>query len=279
VIVSKTDLLRICLLGAGGMLVLGCVMFRSLSSAQTKVDVPVSPQFEVASIKPSNPAEPRPGRLGSVSVGTSPGRLTVRNAYLKELIKGAYGLEDYQVSGGPDWIASARFDVEAKSADSANRARLLLMLQALLVERFKLASHHEKKELAVYAITVAKNGPKFQRLTASQASCWPACTDSPAKTNTMRQRDLPSLATFLTRLGSDRPVIDQTGLVGSFALEVDMSPIFEEAAAGGAAPTNGIQLFEGLANAIQDKLGLKLAPTKASVETLVVDHAEKPSGN
>ena len=242
--------------------------------AQTKTAA--APQFEVASIKASDPSTTRPGRMGTVQIVTSPGRLTARSVYLKELIKAAYNLDDYQIFGGPDWIASARFDIEARSPGSATRGELLLMLRPLLAERFKLAGHHETKEIAIYALTVAKNGPKFKPLTASQASCWPGCADSPAKTNVMRQPDLPSLATFLTRLGSDRPVIDRTGLSGKFALEFDMSQILEEAGRSGG--TNGA-MFEAAANAIQDKLGLKLIPAKAPIDIFVVDHAEKPSSN
>jgi uncharacterized protein (TIGR03435 family) len=236
------------------------------------------PRFEVASIKASNPSAPHPGRLGAVQVVTSPGRLTARNAKLTELIKGAYALEDYQVSGGPGWIDSARFDVEAKSTDSTNRGRLLLMLRTLLAERFKLATHRETKELAIYALVVAKNGPKFHALKADEAPCWPGCAGTPGKTDHLRQKDLPSLATFLTRLGSDRPVIDKTGLTGYFELELDMSKIMETAQSGGGPPTNE-GMFEAAVSAIQDELGLKLAPTKGPVEILVIDHAEKPSEN
>jgi uncharacterized protein (TIGR03435 family) len=128
--------------------VIGILMLQaSLTHAQTPAP---RLQFEVASIKASDPSAPRPGRLGSVQVVTSPGRISARNAKLTELIKGAYDLEDYQVSGGPGWIDSARFDVEAKSTDSANRDRLLPMLRALLEERFKLAIHRETKDIIVY---------------------------------------------------------------------------------------------------------------------------------
>jgi uncharacterized protein (TIGR03435 family) len=246
--------------------------------AQMKTGAADSLHFEVASIKVSNPSGLRPGRLGSVQVDTTPGRLTARNAYLKELIKGAYGLEDYQVLGGPAWIASAKFDVEATSNVGVNRDRQLQMLRTLLAERFKLISHRETKEFAIYALTVAKGGPKFQALTGSKVSCWPACADSPSRVNTMRIKDLPSFANFLTRLDSDRPVIDKTGLAGNFALELDMQRIFDEAIESGATLTNGM-IFEGLVNSIEAKLGLKLVPTKARLEILVVDHAEKPSEN
>ena len=80
----------------------------SLAYAQTPA---ARPRFEVSSIKASDPSAPRPGRLGAVPVVTSPGRLTVRNAYLTELIKAAYTLNDYQVSGGPAWLTWARHDI------------------------------------------------------------------------------------------------------------------------------------------------------------------------
>jgi uncharacterized protein (TIGR03435 family) len=238
----------------------------------------VQPRFEVASIKPADPAAPRPGRLGAVQVVTGAGRLTARNAKLTELIKGAYTLEDYQVSGGPAWIDSARFDVDAKSASGAGRDQLLLMLRALLADRFKLAVHRETRELAIYALVVAKGGPKFRALNADEAACWPGCAASPGKTNHWRQRDLPSLATYLTRLGSDRPVIDKTGLAGHFALDLDIETIMQEAAQNGGPPAN-VSIFEATVNAIEDELGLKLTPTKAPIEILVIDHAEKPSAN
>jgi uncharacterized protein (TIGR03435 family) len=238
----------------------------------------IPPRFEVASIKPADPAAPRPGRLGGVQVVTSSGRLTARNAKLTELIKGAYALEDYQVSGGPAWIDSLRFDVEAKATGAANRERLLLMLRALLADRFKLVVHRETKDLAIYALVIAKNGPKFRALNADEASCWPGCAAVPGKANHLRQRDLPSLATYLTRLGSDRPVIDKTGLTGHFALDLDMEIIMQEAAQSGAPPTNG-SIFDATVNAIPGELGLKLTPAKAPIEILVIDHAEKPSDN
>jgi len=95
----------------------------------------------------------------------------------------------------------------------------------------------------------------------------------------LRQKDLPSLATYLTRLGADTPVIDKTGLTGYFGLDLDMSKIMEEAAqSGGGSPTN-TSLFEATVNAIQDELGLRLVSTKAPVEILVIDHVEKPPEN
>jgi uncharacterized protein (TIGR03435 family) len=237
-----------------------------------------TPQFEAASIKASEPSAPRPGRLGAVQVVTSPGRLIARNATLKEPIKGAYALEDYQVAGGAAWITSARFDVEAKANAGSNRAQLLTMLQTLLAARFKLAVHRETKDLPVYALTVVKNGPKFRTLKPDEESCWPACPGSQGKVNHLRQKDLATFATFLTRLGSDRPVIDKTGLTGYFALDLDMSKIMEAAQSGGVTPTNDT-IFEAIVAALPDELGLKMVATKAPVDVLTIDHVEKPSGN
>jgi hypothetical protein len=76
------------------------------------------------------------------------------------------------------------------------------MLRSLLEERFKLATRRETKELAIHALVVAKNGPKFHALKADEGPCWQGCAGAPGKTNHLRQKDLPSLATFLTRLGS-----------------------------------------------------------------------------
>jgi uncharacterized protein (TIGR03435 family) len=257
-----------------GLIVIGLIGGPK-SLAQTQIGPATSLRFEVASIKAADPSAPRGGRLAAPPIDTRPGLLTARNASLKQLIRGAYTLENYQVSGGPGWIDSAGFDVEAKSTDGANREQLLLMLRALLADRFKLRFHREKKELAVYALVMAKGGPKFHALKAGAHSV-------PNKTDHMRLKDLPSLATFLTRLSSDEPVFDKTGLTGQFDLELDIGKIGEEAsqgeeAAGPAAMRE--RMFQATANAIQDQLGLKLVPTKAPLEIFVIDHAEKASVN
>jgi uncharacterized protein (TIGR03435 family) len=239
-------------------------------------------RFEVASIRPSSPSAPHPGRLGTVQVVTTPGRLTARNASLKELIEGAYTVEDYQISGGPKWIASPGFDVEAKADGPADRRELLLMLQGLLGDRFKLAVHRETREILVFALVAGKKGPNFRRLTPNEASCWPLCPGS-GKINHVRYRDLPSLAAYLTHLGSwpgwsGRPVIDRTGLNGDFDIDLDMSKIMAAATEESAPPTNA-SIYDATVTFIEDNLGLKLQPQKAPIAILVVDRAEKPSGN
>jgi uncharacterized protein (TIGR03435 family) len=114
--------------------------------------------FEVASIKPAAP--PVDGRL-MIRMGGDPGRLDYNNVSLKDLIRQAYGVKDYQISG-PDWMASTRFDVVAKLPADTPRSKVPEMLQALLAERFKVTIHRETKELPMYALVVGKNGPKMK---------------------------------------------------------------------------------------------------------------------
>jgi uncharacterized protein (TIGR03435 family) len=149
------------------------------------------------------------------------------------------------------------------------------MLRALLADRFQLRFHHEKKELAGYDLVVEKGGPKFHALK-------PGADAGRGKRDHMRLKDPASLATYLTRLSSGEPVIDKTGLTGQFDIDLDISKIVQEATEGDqtADPTAMRErMFEATANAIQDELGLKLVPAKASVEIFVIDHAEKVSVN
>jgi uncharacterized protein (TIGR03435 family) len=241
--------------------------------------VPTAPQFEVASIKALSPSAPVSSLVRSPII-TTPGRLTARSASLKDLIRGAYALEDYQVSLGSGSIALPRFDVEAKATDGANRDQLLMMLRALLTDRFKLAFHRETKELAVNALVVARNGPKFHALKAG-------ADPVPDEINHVHAQDLPFLAGFLTRYGSDIPVIDRTGLTGDFDIDLDLSRVTGPAsqrggAAGERTREGGVSredLFWAMANAVQEQLGLRLVATKAPIEVLVVDHVEKPTEN
>ncbi len=243
------------------------------SSAQSKAPSPL--QFDVASIKPASPSAPAPGRLTRLEaiIETRPGLLTARSATLKELIEGAYSLERYQVAGGPEWIESARFEVQGKAGGADGRPQLLLMLRPLLADRFKLAFHRETKEMAVYALTVEKGGPKFQTSKAAPES-------NPRPLNHLGYNvDMAWLATYLTHAGSDMPVIDRTGLAGKYDLDLDIGRIAAAASAdAGGTPGMGA-MFQATVNAVEDQLGLKLARTKAPLDRLVVDHAERPSKN
>ncbi len=116
------------------------------------------PEFEVASIKPAAP--PVNGRL-MIRMGGDPGRVDYTNVSLKDIIRQAYSVKDYQISG-PDWLNSARFDIVAKVPAGAPKDQVPMMWQTLLAERFKLQIHRETKELPMYALVVGKGGPKMK---------------------------------------------------------------------------------------------------------------------
>jgi uncharacterized protein (TIGR03435 family) len=270
----------------------GIALMLAIGLAQTQTGEDGAPKFEVASIKPTDPSVPPRFRLYvGVPIETTPGRLTARNVSLEELIQGAWSLEDYRyrVTGGPAWALSARFDVEGKAAGTADRDQLLLMLRSLLADRFGLRMHRETKEIAIYALTVAKNGPKFDALDAAEATCWstnidPACEGLAGKMDHLpkgvRWPDLSFLTRYLMRLGADRPVLDKTGLTGGFGLVLDMNKIMAAVVTRKeAGPPTNQSIYEATVEALPDQLGLQLAPMKASVEILVIDHAEKPSPN
>src|SRR5262245_12452714 len=114
-------------------------------------------QFEVASIKPHPRAQGR-GSVVPQSLRVEPTRLSYTNASLLACIQAAYGIPgegrpDYRVAGGPDWLATERFDIEATSDRPVSREQMMQMLQALLRDRFKLDAHRETRELRAYALT------------------------------------------------------------------------------------------------------------------------------
>ena len=124
-------------------------------------------QFEVASIKPSNSADRRP--LFDLQPG---GRLTVANFTVKRLIQFAYDIKQFQIAGGPGWTESDRFDIAAKADGPTKPNQLQLMLQSLLAERFELVIGRDTKEMPVYALVVAKNGPKFKEAKESDVAAY-----------------------------------------------------------------------------------------------------------
>lgn len=128
--------------------------------------------FEVASIKATAPQEA--GRI-MVKMGGDPGRLDYVNVSLRDLVRQAYGVKDYQVVA-PDWMLSARFDVQAKYPPDTPKETQNIMLQALLAERFALKMHKENKELPVYNLIVGKNGPKLKK---AEDSPMTAMSDGP----------------------------------------------------------------------------------------------------
>jgi uncharacterized protein (TIGR03435 family) len=152
------------------------------------------------------------------------------------------------------------------------------MLRSLLTERFKLALHRESKELDVYAIEVGKKAPNLRPL--SEGECWGGCPGVPSPMNHWRVSDVPALASFIMRTGSDKPVVDKTGLHGNFAIDLDMSKVQEIASQGSAAgPPSNTDMYDALVAVVQDTRGLKLVSTKAAADVFAIDHAEAVTPN
>ena len=214
------------------------------------------PEFEVATIKPND----RTSHGGALAWSqTSRNELKIMGS-LKTLLKSAYGIEDVQIAGGPKWLDSQLFDIDAKASSLfASPAEMQLMLRALLQQRFKLSTHTDTHSLPVYSLVVAKGGPKMQR---PDTFSRPAGYGS-GSTMVRGTLDTDKLAHLLTPV-LGRTVIDNTGLHGNYKIDLTWAADDQP---------SGPSLF----TAIQEQLGLKLEPTKGPVETLVIDHAEQPS--
>src|SRR5262245_31932515 len=253
--------------------VAGCPFVASSPRSQSQLQAPSAstPRFEVASIKRAAPDAPRPGRVAyavnGARINTNPGLLSIRSISLRDLIAAAYGIENYQISGGPPWVDSDHFEIMAKSTGRASREQLLLMLRPLLSDRFRLEFHSATKEIAAYALTVAQSG-KLQRMKSGDES----------KPNPFGP-DIPAFARFLTRFGADMPVIDKTGLTGQFNLDLDMRKITEAANDISGTPPSNEGMYRGTLEFVDRQWGLKLIPTKALVDGLVIDRVNRPSAN
>ena len=228
--------------------------------------------FEVASIKP---APPQPADSVSTRISIDAARVIFTNVTLKNVIGEAYKVQQYQITG-PALLGSRRFDIAAKIPADVPKNQVPQMLQALLADRFKLAVHRETKVLPVYTLTVGKKGAKLQ--TAESATGISSDSNRTGMHVDARVSIL-SFAEFLSvRLG--RPVLDRTGLSGTFDIKVDWAPdpVTQPSPSGKETPPDpaaGPSVF----TALQQQLGLKLEAAKGPVEILVVDHAEEPSEN
>jgi uncharacterized protein (TIGR03435 family) len=141
-----------------------------------------SPGFEVASIKQAPPIEPMKVMSGQMHVGMSidAARVDIGNLSLTEIIRTAYRMKGYQISG-PDWMSAQRFDIMAKMPEGSSKDKVPEMLQALLADRFKMTAHRETKDFPAYALIVGKNGPKLREAEAAVAPQPAADGEAPGK--------------------------------------------------------------------------------------------------
>jgi uncharacterized protein (TIGR03435 family) len=260
----------------------GVAVFALLSAwalfAQSAAPRPAFEEFEVATIKPAGPEAGRWIRMLSTN------RLFAKNHTLRSLIQAAYNLTPRAISGGPSWIDSESYDILAETPGDVRPSldEQMSMLQKLLADRFKLTFHREPKEFSIYALTVAKNGPRLKESAAPGELpkltnvVFPDHISLPARSATMAQ-----FASMLQRAVLDRPVVDETGLSGKYDFDLEWAD--DESQFGGqlrkrASADDGHDK-SGLFAAMQEQVGLRLEATKGPIETLVIDQVAKPSEN
>lgn len=235
------------------------------------------PSFDVVSVKPSQ----SDSRSSSMH-GTPDG--VIITSSLRRMIVSAFNLHDFQVSGGPDWVATSTFVVTAKNdAPDPDASKMtqqerqaqfdkrMQELQSMLMDRFQLKCHMTTKEMPVYQLVQAKGGAKLKETTAEEARKGSLSTTGRNGVMHAKGSGLTG-ARIADLLGNevDRLVVDKTGLTGSYDLTMDW---VHDSPAGSAETPSGPTVF----TALEEQLGLKLEPVKGPVPLLVIDGVEKPS--
>ena len=254
------------------------------ASAQSAVPLPLppmpteaNPAFEVATIKPSDTSAPH-GRF----IRNNGRHVIAFNMSVGDLIIYAYGLQAKQIVDGSRSLLSMPFDIDGVPdiVGRPNRSQSRLMFQKLLVSRFKLAFHYESRELAAYAIQIANGGPKLALTTRKPGegtnfsySCPPVLT--------VRNYSISDFAKGIQDAFLDKPVVDQTGLKDRYDFDLkwtsdDSQTYCPVDPAGSRDDPNAPP---GIYTAIQEQLGLKLVPTRAPVQAMIINHIETPSEN
>jgi uncharacterized protein (TIGR03435 family) len=233
------------------------LLLPALLSAQTS--------FEAATIKPHDPK----GTLGKGRILPG-GRMEAGGMTLEDLLMFAYGVLPNMIVGLPKWARESQFDVVATAGHDTPNGTLRVMLQSLLAERFKLASHQENRVMPAFVIVVGKSGSKLDRASGGQQRC--SWTNLPAgvsrrECQNMTMSELAKQLPGLGGIGVDLPVVDQTGLDGpwDFHLDVKLAPPNAAVTAEPEGPT--------IFNAFQQN-GLELQRRKVPLPVLVIDHVE-----
>lgn len=297
----------------------GAVIVQSGAPTSPNAAVPTDaavPAFEVASVK-KHANDSDGGRGMRVMMGgPDVSQFRASNVTAKMLIATAYSVKEFQIAGGPSWINSERWDIDAKVEDSLaaelkklprqeQQAQQALMLRPLLADRFKLQITRSTKESNVLALVVAKGGPKLKEVPAPDLQAAfgpppvaPARGDSPVLrpggammtmgTNglaTLKMSAVPmsSLVNLLS-LQVGQQVVDQTGLTGHYDMTLQFSGQglggFPAVTVAGDSPNaNADNGAPSLFTALQEQVGLKLESAKGPVDTIAVDHIEEPSEN
>ncbi len=227
-----------------------------------------SPQFEVATIKLTDPANQ------STGFQTRGHRIFIENETVLSMLSFAFALHPSQIIAAPAWFNHDRFDIDGVPDQPGvpNLKQQQQMLQKLLADRFQLKFHRDRRELAVYAITVVKSGPRLTKSAGdpnglSDENGFGKGSQQVMKFTNSSMADLVLNLQYIL----EKPVVDTTSLPGRFDFTLTWTPDSAPTAEANAAP--------GLFTAFQEQLGLKLQPTRLPTDVLVIEHAEKPSEN
>jgi len=218
--------------------------------------------FEVAAIRLNTSGDPRSGTQNSPG-----GRVTMTNLPLRNVIRTAYGANDLEVMGGPDWLAADRWDILAVAPPDNRDAPWQPMLKSLLAERFKLRAHLEQRERSIYRLVLARAdkrlGPDIHDTACATGDV--SCGHTSANTSGIRSGTITGSGRTMADLGTslspyaERRVFDHTGLEGRYDFQIRWS---EE-----------LSIF----TALSEQLGLKLESAKGPVDVLLIDHVERPA--
>ncbi len=283
-------------------------------SAATQFSDGPPPSFEVASIK-KHAADSEGGRGMRVMMGgPDVSQFRASNVTAKMLIATAYNVKEFQISGGPGWISSERWDLNAKVEDSLaeqlqkltrqqQQAQQALMIRALLADRFKLQITRSTKEGTLLALVVAKDGPKLKEVPPPDPHAGPMPSPPPERGGapptpppggsmmmmngntgvaTLSSNAIPisNLVNMLS-MQVGQQVVDRTGLKGTYQFTLQFAP---QMGLGGMPPPPGAEASSNsdepsIFTALQEQLGLKLESTKGQIDTITIDHIEEPSEN
>lgn len=255
-------------------------------------------EFDAVSIKPNT------ATLGPAFMRNSPATLSITNVSPERLIAEAYKLQTWQISGGPNWIGSARYDIEAKAAASLDGSLWRPMLESLLEDRFRLKVHREVKELAIFELVADRNGIKLPP--AREGGCLasdpvvqpvPPAPGQPGRCGRIQlirslgaqarleggKISMPQLAMTLSGI-LGRTVADQTAFAGTFDINLEFAiddaiPAFQDPSGKPDQHIASVDAPPSLFTALKEQLGVRLESAKGPVTILVIDQIEKPSSN
>lgn len=236
------------------------------------------PTFEVATIKPSKPDEKR-----TYLIWRGAG-MQVVNFSLNDLVMFAYDMQTKQIVGGADWMATDKFDIDAKPdiPGQPNDQQIKGMLQKLLADRFAVKFHNDQKEMGAYVLTVGKDGPKMKQNT-SNPNGLPGLFFGPIGTLHVTNATMHDFTNLMQSTVLDRPVVDKTGLTGRWDFTLKWTPDESQFTGMGVKipppAADDANAAPPLFTAIQEQLDLKLEAQKTPVPVLVIDHVDHPSPN